>query len=129
MRHTTCALVTGVHTCALPLYAPRRLQKDLAHLGRLSSPRRPRKQLYAEFVLKLRDPQAQRCLLHVKRRGSTGKASGICGQNGVAELPNLDRHAAIAPLSIIFRILRRNLPLIAIQILPVKRGSSTYWRE
>src|SRR3546814_7354074 len=77
--------------------APRRLQKDLAHLGRLSSPRRARKQLDAEFVLKLRDPQAQRCLLHVKRRSSTGKASGICGQNGVAELPNLDRHAANAP--------------------------------
>ena len=98
----------GMHSVH-PLYL-----KDLAHLDRLSSPRRTRKQLDAEFVLKLRNPQAQRCLLHVERRGSTGKAASVCGQNGVAELPNLDRHAAIAPPFSFLPTLRRNRTEIAI---------------
>src|SRR3546814_1521193 len=30
-RHTRCALVTGVQTCALPIYAPTRLMKSLGY--------------------------------------------------------------------------------------------------
>lgn len=52
-------------------------RKNLAHLGGFSSQHRARKQLDAELVLKLRNPQAQCCLLHVERRGSTGKVAGI----------------------------------------------------
>src|SRR3546814_8491295 len=31
-RHTSCALVTGVQTCALPIYIARRLYKEVAGL-------------------------------------------------------------------------------------------------
>src|SRR3546814_7623737 len=52
-RHTRCALVTGVQTCALPIYSSRRdhggvCEQSHDHAGRRSAERRLVEQLLAE---------------------------------------------------------------------------------
>src|SRR3546814_4635294 len=40
-RHTSCALVTGVQTCALPIFPSQRFERDADSLGSCSEPATP----------------------------------------------------------------------------------------
>src|SRR3546814_7082104 len=70
-RHTRCALVTGVETCALPIlrYIPSR--EDIDHLGMFEDPRHPQR-LAIETI-----PPGHVLMIDARRTTRAATAGGI----------------------------------------------------
>src|SRR3546814_8356833 len=67
-RHTRCALVTGVQTCALPIYSHRLLEHFVAHFEAGEEPgvarHRPAQQAKFEHVLNVRRREDRHASMH-----------------------------------------------------------------
>src|SRR3546814_1609761 len=89
-RHTRCALVTGVQTCALPIWRPVNLTLRLPTIGQeavkgelidataLSVSRRARAEIRAHLV-----PAGARVADPIARRGQAGAGFGVPDRKSV----------------------------------------------
>src|SRR3546814_16281395 len=88
-RHTRGALVTGVQTCALPIYTPRR-DTSVARRAGLSDAARSRHEHPRQFPLLERQRAPHPCLLH-------GRASR---PRDIARPPKRDRKSVVSGKSV-----------------------------